>query len=67
MVNNMDKFIDYVPKGLFEQYKWERDVAIAQLNELGLSLGQKIDGVYLDKEKYENLLEYKYMYEDLCE
>lgn len=24
------------------------------------------DGVYLDKEEYEELLEYKYMYEDLC-
>ena len=67
MVNNMDKIIDYVPKGLFEQYKWERDIAIAQLNELGLSFGQKVDGVYLSKEEYEKLLEYKYMYEDLCE
>ena len=67
MVNNMDKIIDYVPKGLFEQYKWERDIAIAQLNELGLSFGQKVDGVYLAKEEYEKLLEYKYMYEGLCE
>ena len=24
------------------------------------------DGVYLDKEEYDKLLEYKYMYEDLC-
>ena len=24
------------------------------------------DDVYLDKETYEKLLEYKYMYEDLC-
>lgn len=27
------------------QYMWERDVAISQLEELGLSLGQKTDGV----------------------
>ena len=27
------------------QYMWERDVAISQLEELGLSLGQKTDDV----------------------
>lgn len=27
------------------QYMWERDVAISQLEELGLSLGQKVDYV----------------------
>ena len=27
------------------QYMWERDVAISQLEELGLSLGQKVDGM----------------------
>lgn len=48
------------------QYMWERDVAISQLEELGLSFGQKIDGVYITKEEYEKLLEYKYMYENLC-
>ena len=49
-----------------KQFKWERDIAIEQLGELGISFGEKIDGVYLDKEEYEKLLEYKYMYEDLC-
>lgn len=47
------------------QYVWERDVAVSQLEELGLGFGQEIDGVYLSKEEYETLLEYKYMYEDL--
>lgn len=56
---------DVVPRGLFDQYKWERDVAISQLEELGLGFGQKIDGVYLTKEEYEKLIEYKFMYEDL--
>ena len=56
---------DIVSNGLIEQYKWERDVAIAQLEEIGLSLGQKIEGVYLTKEEYEKLHEYKYMYENL--
>lgn len=58
--------VDAVLKGLFEQYKWERDIAIKQLEELGLSFGQKIDGVYLTREEYDKLLEYKLMYEDLC-
>lgn len=49
------------------QIRWERDVAIAQLEELGISFGQKIDGVYLTKEEYKELLEYKDMYEALCE
>ena len=57
--------LDTVSKGLYDQIKWERDVAIGQLEELGLSLGQKIDGVYLGKEEYNRLLEcadkrYKY-------
>lgn len=57
---------DVVSRELFEQYKWERDIAIEQLAELGIGFGQKIDGVYLSMEDYENLLEYKHMYEDLC-
>ena len=57
--------IDAVSRGLFEQYKWERDVAISQLEELGISFGQKIDGVYLTKEEYEELLDYKWMYNKL--
>ena len=58
--------LDVVSRDLFEQYKWERDIAIEQLDELGISLGEKIDGFYLTKEEYEELLEYKHMYEDLC-
>lgn len=49
-----------------DQYIWERDIAVSQLEELGLSLGQKIEGVYLTHDKYNELLEYKAMYEDLC-
>lgn len=51
---------------ILNQIRWERDIAIEQLAELGLSLGQIIDGKYLSKEEYDKLLEYKYMYEDLC-
>lgn len=49
-----------------EQIRWERDVAIDQLKEIGIDLGRKMDGKYLTKEEYEELLEYKHMYEDLC-
>ena len=48
------------------QYVWERDVAISQLEELGLSFGEQINGFYLTYDKYNELLEYKAMYENLC-
>ena len=54
--------VDAVSPGVLEQYKWERDTVIAQLEELGIGFGQKkpdmvkvvrcIDcyyGKYLDK------------------
>lgn len=49
-----------------EQFKWERDIAIDQLKELGIGFGQKIDGKYLTKEEYEQLIEYEYRYDGLC-
>lgn len=51
---------------IIEQIAWERNIAIGQLEKLGLSLGQKIEGIFLTKEEYDKLLEYKHMYEDLC-
>lgn len=33
--------VDAVSPSVVEQYKWERDVAIAQLEELGIGFGQK--------------------------
>ena len=45
-------------EALYEQTKWERDIALSQLEKLGLGLGEKIDGVYLTKEEYNNMLEY---------
>lgn len=32
-----------------EQIRWERDIALEQLEELGISFGEKIDG-YIRKE-----------------
>ena len=36
---------DVVPVGLLEQVEWERDIALAQLAEIGKSLGEKMDDV----------------------
>ena len=47
------------------QYMWERDVAISQLEKLGLSLGQKVDHVKeaIDKATPMKLKEVKGMYD----
>lgn len=34
---------DAVSRDVFEQVRWERDVAIEQLKELGYSLGEKVE------------------------
>ena len=41
--------------GCIQQFKWERDIALEQLEELGLSLGQKVDDVKI-KHGYWTLL-----------
>lgn len=58
--------LDVVSRGLFDQIRWERDVAIGQLADLGIGFGQEIDGVYLTNEEYKELFEYRLMYENLC-
>lgn len=35
---------DVVSKSVYDQVLWERDLAVSQLEELGLSLGEKPDG-----------------------
>ena len=40
-----DVQVDSVPRSVYEQVCWERDIAIKQLNEIGISLGEKIDDV----------------------
>lgn len=39
--DDCESFIEVVPQSLFDQIKWERDVALKQLNEIGLSFGEK--------------------------
>ena len=35
--------VDAVPRDVLEQIRWERDIAIEQLNSYGVSLGEKAD------------------------
>ena len=44
--------VEAVPKSYADQIRWERDIAIEQLNEIGCGFGQKMDEV---KEKLESL------------
>lgn len=53
--------------GAIGQYKWELNVAVSQLKDLGFQFGQNTKGyVCITQEEYEQLLEYKAMYKDLC-
>lgn len=43
LIHDTEEFRDVINYlGAFEQIKWERDIAIGQLEELGYSLGEKI-------------------------
>lgn len=35
--------VEAIPKGAYEQVEWERDMAIQQLNDYGVQLGEKAD------------------------
>ena len=37
--------VEAVPKSYADQIRWERDIAIEQLNEIGCQFGQKMDEV----------------------
>ena len=49
--------IDAVSMGVFEQVKWERDVAIAQLEELGIGFGQKKPDIQIVRHGYWKVIE----------
>ena len=51
--------------GVYNQLRLEHEIAMTQLNKLGIELGKDIDGVYLTYDKYNELLEYKARYESL--
>lgn len=44
IINDMPT-VEAVPKSYAEQIRWERDVAVGQLNEIGCQFGQKMDEV----------------------
>ena len=41
----MTKQNELISKGVYEQVRWERDIAISQLESYGVDLGQKADVV----------------------
>lgn len=45
MMLNQAPTVDAVSRGVHEQVRWERDVAIEQLESYGISLGEKADVV----------------------
>ena len=47
---------DVVSKGLYEQIKWERDVALTQLEEYGVSLGEKADVMKVRHGRWERVI-----------
>lgn len=44
-IMKLKEYEDLGTIGLIEQYRWERDIAIQQLESIGLSLGQTTDEV----------------------
>ena len=53
MLNNLDQMKEIYEKlkELYDQVKWERDVAISQLEDIGCGLGRKMDDVKAAMEK----------------
>ena len=45
VINDCLPFADVVERNTFEQVMWERDVALAQLAEIGKGFGEKMDDV----------------------
>ena len=39
----MQPTVDAVSRGVYDQVRWERDIAIGQLESYGISLGEKAD------------------------
>ena len=42
-MSEFDRSAGWVSQDVFDQVKWERDTAIAQLNEIGAGFGEKMD------------------------
>lgn len=42
-INAKPKSVNTISRGLYEQIKWERDIAISQLESYGIGLGEETD------------------------
>lgn len=54
---------NYVRKTTLDQYMWERDVAISQLNEIGLDLGNDMSNVKILLDKMDKISKIMHIYE----
>jgi hypothetical protein len=56
----------FMALGCVEQFRWERNIALEMLEDLGLGFAEKTDDkCVISKEEYEELKEYKFMYTGL--
>ena len=56
----------FMALGCVEQFRWERNIALEMLEDLGLGFAEKTDDkCVISKEVYEELKEYKFMYTGL--
>lgn len=39
------------------QYRWECEIATSQLKQLGIGFAEKIDGVYISRDKINNIIQ----------
>ena len=40
-----------------EQYRWEYEIATSQFEQLGIGFAEKIDGVYISRDKINNIIQ----------
>jgi hypothetical protein len=56
----------FMAMGCVEQFRWERNIALEMLEDLGLGFAERTDDkCVISKEEYEELKEYKFMYTGL--
>lgn len=57
----------FMALGCVEQFRWERNIVMDMLEDLGLGFAERTDDkCVISKEEYMELQEYKFMYEELC-
>lgn len=57
----------FMALGCVEQFRWERNIVMDMLEDLGLGFAEKTDDkCVISKKEYMELQGYKFMYEELC-